>query len=960
MEQKLKSFLAECEVNSRDDNGQKGEPYTHVSKFGGKWPAGSYWIDRKYLDKFWKIYEGCIQKKIYPTIGEKPAMVMPVHHDFDFTIKLKKGMKAPKRLYSKEQIFKLAKIYQEEAKKIIREDAYEDRLIWVFITEKPAARSDGDEVRDGLHLHMPFFLTISDVQDLYLRDVVIQRMKEEELWDENKYVKYPVPDEFMARKPWMLYGSMNYKNSKSQPYLYVRKTRYPEIDDPVKKEEGKKVIKQGYAIDHNLKEIPLVDFFEKEMIGRQGKTSVYLPEFLSTHGYDTPTPLIDSINIKYRPRIKKEVDSNAPKRPIELVYEDIKTIKDGQIMQMLSYERAEEYNSWLEVGFALYNIGQGIDEALELWIEFSRQAANFVEGYCEEMWNRMTYQGKSINWLLSMARKDSPEDYKKWKQEKIDWYMDYSLQKKNPTAYDISVVVKKMYGDKFLCAWAKKNEWYYFENHKWVYMDDGVTLKKLFPTELTNEYYRYKAKLAHDQMGADANQRNQIQAKIDRCDKVVEKLGDPRFWKLVVEACVVNMHDPNFNVKLNMSNKIFVCENCVLDLEALTYRDGRMDDYSTNSCGLNYPKEPPSPEKIAAVDEFWTKIFPNKNRREYFWDYIASLMEGVNRNKIILICTGPSDGGKSVSFSFLGKLFGTGETGYWGTFPPSLVETGNRVTSAQARPELFRAIGKKAMSIAEISKYKTLDVGGLKQLCGDTDVQWYRTGHDFRGRECRQTYSLLFQLNDPPKIPSSDQATWNRIRILDFESKFVRPTDLEKFPVPESFEEQMRMKRFKADIYLSEKMDELAETMLWMLFERYKKYKVHGIREPREVFLATQNYQSENDIFQQFIDDKLEKVDDEDEAREKFITKIAMYAEFKDWIKANYESHEKVSQNEMIKEINRKIGVIKEVEDIHGFDEKKKRWYGWSFKKEEGMDDGFDSRKLPPSKKKVSRAESDS
>ena len=40
--------------------------------------------------------------------------------------------------------------------------------------------------------------------------------------------------------------------------------------------------------------------------------------------------------------------------------------------------------------------------------------------------------------------------------------------------------------------------------------------------------------------------------------------------------------------------------------------------------------------------------------------------------------------------------------------------------------------------------------------------------------------------NDPPKVPGNDVQTWNRIRVLDFESKFVIPSMLKKFPVPSS------------------------------------------------------------------------------------------------------------------------------------------------------------------------------
>src|SRR5262249_25230822 len=51
-----------------------------------------------------------------------------------------------------------------------------------------------------------------------------------------------------------------------------------------------------------------------------------------------------------------------------------KALKQAKgFIDLISISRADEYNSWIQIGLALFTIGQGCSEALELWIDFSRK-----------------------------------------------------------------------------------------------------------------------------------------------------------------------------------------------------------------------------------------------------------------------------------------------------------------------------------------------------------------------------------------------------------------------------------------------------------------------------------------------------------------------------------------------------------------------------------------------------------
>ena len=166
---------------------------------------------------------------------------------------------------------------------------------------------------------------------------------------------------------------------------------------------------------------------------------------------------------------------------------------------------------------------------------------------------------------------------------------------------------------------------------------------------------------------------------------------------------------------------------------------------------------------------------------------------------------------------------------------------------------------------------------------------------------------------------------------------------LKKFPVPSTRKEQLKMKRFHADPQFKKRLAEIAPALLWKLFDRYKDFKERGLIEPKEVLMATDMYKSSNDIFIQFVNDRIEKIDNKDEARKSFIRMQEVYSEFKEWYRLNYPSYnngkDRVGCATLKAELNKRLGVIQDEEvDIYGFG-KQSRW--WGFRITEGDDEGF-------------------
>ena len=79
---------------------------------------------------------------------------------------------------------------------------------------------------------------------------------------------------------------------------------------------------------------------------------------------------------------------------------------------MLSNDRADVYDSWIKVGWCLYNLGD-TNAMLDRWIRFSKLSDKFEDGKCEEVWRTMRPDGGlNMGSLRYWAKEDNPAMYK--------------------------------------------------------------------------------------------------------------------------------------------------------------------------------------------------------------------------------------------------------------------------------------------------------------------------------------------------------------------------------------------------------------------------------------------------------------------------------------------------------------------------------------------------------------------
>jgi phage/plasmid-associated DNA primase len=182
-----------------------------------------------------------------------------------------------------------------------------------------------------------------------------------------------------------------------------------------------------------------------------------------------------------------------------------------------------------------------------------------------------------------------------------------------------------------------------------------------------------------------------------------------------------------------------------------------------------------------------------------------------------------------------------------------------------------------------------LNIGELKKLSGG-DSFWARDLFE-KGKHTKEVipmFMLNFITNKLPRLKYSDKATWNRIRVIPFESTFVPSGE----PCPPTFEEQVRQKRFPMDTDLTHKVPEMVPAFAWYLLEWRKKMTGHR-REPEKVKEATAVYRRQNDIYRQFIEESI--VED----GKSILNITELYAQFKEWYKEGWPSTSLPIKNEV-------------------------------------------------------------
>jgi P4 family phage/plasmid primase-like protien len=886
MDKSLREF-----ISSRQEKGEGF--YTHVSQVQ---PVGRYNIPRSDTEEFWNLYCDFVKNNPNAICGlsERQSDYSPVLNDTDIKIKYdpikhKTIIDNKKKLYTENHLLRVVSIYQKHLKQIIR--GYQPKHGICFVLEKPhATLDDKGRICNGFHLHF-----INTVMNKIDQDVHLYHRVKEDVDQSSIFNDLGIPNsgetvDKTTSKAWLLYGSR--KQGATQSYR-VSKI----LDDDCNE----------ISLQDALKEFKMYNM-EGDVMDLSVNTDYYLPRILSLYPENRETVSVRTeLRIISKSKLKKVNEISIKERDSTKISDELKV--SSELLKLISPSRADNYNEWIDIGWTLYNIGYGTNDALDLWIEFSKQTSRdglFSEKNCVYHWENMKLSNKSIGTLKMYAKQDSPEGYKKTQDRLINRLTNESL---NGGHADMAQLLFEKYGDEYVCACIEKDIWYVYKDHRWVLNSKGIELRKKISTELV-EYYKQIKKNICNKMGEEDEDDGELRKKLNTVNKIIANLKTYPFKVNIMKECSELFYNDVFYENLNTNPNLIHFKNGVLDLETMEFRNGRQTDYISMTTGYDYKEHKWDDLEVIECKDHFSKVYPDPELYNYFMEYCASLLKGGNSAKTFLIKTGEGDNGKSINIDFLKLVFGK----YMRILPTSLI-TGQRTQSSQATPELSGIRGVRFCVLQEPNKKDGMNIGILKELTGNDLI--YTRGLFKEAEEVRPMFKLCLICNGLPVLPSDDPATWDRIRVLPHESCF--PKDVDRFPVPKSIEEQFKMKRFPRDPFFSEKLPKMKTAFMWMMFETYKKIKAEGrMPEPEKVRNATSIYRKNNDIFLHFILERI-VVDKEDEKATMSV--VETYNAFKTWFEDSYPN----IKNKMPSKEDMKVDLIHKWGDLS----KSHKWVGY-------------------------------
>lgn len=836
-----------------------------------------YLIEECDMDEFWNLYQTHLPS--FVDIGEKPRAngYTTLRGDFDIKIPESEAdsfLRGNTHLYTEEDVIKVIEMYHSVIQSHVK-GVQPNQLCCCIMEKSQPFRGDGF-IKSGFHIEFPFLLCSRTEQRAFLFPTLEKVWKECDIF--SRFHDYPqsiFDGKAVLSNPWLLYGS--------------------------KKSATKESYQLSMILNHELKEISLGEMMAMNQIVDENQKPIeckedsewdnYLPQILS---------IVDSRKKRYMnelqacdysiskqhlpvlPPLEKDKDEKLiPTNPTEALREA------KLLLPMLSDFRATEYASWFDVGRVLFNVGAGSVDAFETWIEFSKRTTsrNFSEAICLTMWEDMKKSNYGIGTLIYYAKLDSPDEYNRFKNANSRNSLIKSVEKNGGqlTSYACAEALYHKFKNEFVYNGMGKDGWYQFFNHRWNQIAEGIELRKLICTlrdPILEEMKKCRDKISEvednrrDKEDNNENADDEVK-KVKELDKKrslwlkeKNKLEDTPFKDKIMKECKDLFLDQTFDDKLNTNVNLMGFKNGVLDVERMEFREGRPTDYITLCTNIDYREVGEREEEMHQINDYLLRVFPNEQLRDYFVDNLAACLRGGNINKKVVVWSGVGDNSKSISEELVKKAFGS----YFHVFPTTLL-TGKRTQSSGASPELIKSKGTRFAVIQEPSEKEEFNIGMLKELSGNDTI--YVRGLYKDSTEFLPQFKLVVICNKLPRIPSDDQATWNRVRVLDFESRFINEADC-----PPSFDEQIKQKVFPK-ILGFRFTENMVQAFVSKLFTRYKE-NARGVRkpsEPKQVSEATQIYRTKNDVYANFIYEKI--IED----KESHLTVIDMYSSFREWFK---------------------------------------------------------------------------
>lgn len=896
MEPELHKFVVAHYANVKDAN-----QFTHVSL---EEPKGKFNITRKSTEEFWKKYQDAVfnNPNMVSCLAERPGYYFPLLNDTDIKIPYDpKIHDHNKPIYSKNQLESIIKIYQTVIKNCIHDYIPKFSICLVLEKSKPTIHVDKNVIGHGFHLHFPYLILHQSDQKMHILERVKKMVDEQKVFENLGITESSTTIDDCTKKCWLLYGS----RKKAGLQSYKLTSAYDENTNII-------------SIIEALKDYHLSDISNTRISLTDNNIIYYYPRILSL------SCINKSSSQKLRHDLELDVETYTKPNP-SIVFNDNRPVPERledakKYLNLINYKRADVYEDWLNIGWILYNTGEGCVEAFDLWCNFSKKTSRtnyYSKTSCLHQWSKMQHPTSSkkltLGTLVYYAKIDNPDGYNLIIREKINNYADKNIE--NGEHNDIAKMLHVKYGNIHVCSDIEKDTWYMYKNHRWEIDPKGMALRRKIDISIINVFEdkmkkfftdRQIIKTQHMQEFEDTENIPKTKTialdnKIKRICKIIAKLKNNSFKTSVMKECQELFYFMKFGELLNKNPYLIGFTNGVLDAKIKKFRPGEPTDYISLTTKYSFKEDYTwDHPDIKDVNDHFTKVFPDPLLKQYYLEYCANLIEGGNFKKTVVSQTGNGNNAKSVNQTFIKNTLGE----YFRTLPTTLI-TGDRTQSSGATPEMDNIEGIRYVTINEPNMGDYVNSGKLKELSGNDEI--YNRGLYKAAGAVTPMFKISIICNYLIKVSFDDPALWERLRVLPYESKFLPPHRTDE--IPSTFEEQLKAKIFPQEAGIDEKLEKLKSAFMWIIWSNYKRMSIEGnMIEPDKVKLATMKYRKSNDTTLLFIEEHIVK--DVDTSSPLNFNEI--YSIYQTWCRTNVDkSKHKPQKLEFKSDLIAKLGECK-------------------------------------------------
>jgi len=871
MEQETKSlltFLSECRVGPAEAKS------ANVRGFPGP-QVGNYKIKPKDYDAFLDS----LHQYIFVEGGA--ANLVEVHRDFspiliDLDFRYKSGGPL-ERQFNDEHIYNFCVSYAKILCHFFQIESLEEPLRFI-VQLKPGpekvVKNKEPLHKDGIHIICPDVSVTPDIQHA-LRGYVIEQGLVQEIFGETGIIN-PVTDIFdravIAQNGWFFYGACKhdiprYKNTK----IYLLETtgeQTIQLNPKSLDEYTNRQMLSLLSIRKNHIELNFCDLREE----RREMWNKLVGTWLAG---DPKTPVIKQISDSAS---DISIENQDPSISVRARY----TAEDVALAFELAQEclnpdlRAGTYHKWVHLALCLRNIDD-CEKAFDTWVHISRRVtgyehtsdADFLEKWkvlrgSQAQLEKQVKMGTLYHWVKQ-------DNYAKYEEIRDRGNEDYAYNHDSGTHVEIANLILRLFRHEYRCSPNLKSyDWFHFEGHYWKAIQQPMDLRGQISTRVRDLYTKAERKACNIELDPNTSEdmKKSLVEKKKRLMKVKQNLENSGFKDSIMKELTEKFYQEDFKEKLNTNINLVGVGNGVLDLTAthpvtgklyVEFREGRPDDMISLQMGkhkvysaLNYNPYDPNNQHNAGIREFFRKLFPKDDLREYFFTLLSACLFGRNTEQKFYILQGEGSNGKSALMRFIEMVFGE----YQCATQATLV-TRKQDGSGSAAPQLIKMRNMRFVGLQEPEEGEKINSSLMKQLSGEDMISARALYQDL------VTFAITARIflccNRFPPVNSIDNGTWRRLRVLKFESEFRDP---------ETFKDEAHIKEMaKKNIYPKEPSVEKSteygfpawrEAFLSMLVHYYENvYLVKGLVEPPCIKEESDKYKSDNDSFAHFMQERL-------------------------------------------------------------------------------------------------------